>query len=75
MHAGRRFLKGAGYSLLAAAVVAVVLIPYLLGYVGEGILVLCVGALAYLVRRQTRVPGIPWFAPGEVERKPGERRE
>jgi len=67
-------LKTLACSVLALAVVAAVFVPYVLGYVGEGILVLEVGILAWLVRRQTRVAGIPWFAPGEVDRK-GEGRE
>ncbi len=61
-------------SLLAMAVVAAVFVPYVLGYMGEGLLVFAVGILAWLVRRQTRVTGIAWFAPGEVDRK-GEGRE
>jgi len=39
-----------------------------LGYIGEGLLVFGVGILAWLVRRQIRVAGIPWFAPGDVDR-------
>ncbi len=70
----RRLLRMVWPSLLALAVVAVVFVPYALGYIGEGLLVLGVGILAWLVRRQIRVEGIPWFAPGEVDRK-GEGRE
>ena len=55
-------------SVLAAALVGAVLVPYALGYIGEGLLVLGVGILAWLVRRQVRVAGIPWFTPGEVDR-------
>ena len=68
----RRLLK-MWQSLAAAALVGAVLVPYLLGYIGEGLLVFGVGILAWLVRRQIRVPGIPWFAPGEVDREPGEQ--
>ncbi len=56
------------HSVLAAALVGAVLVPYVLGYIGEGLLVLGLGILAWLVRRQVRVAGIPWFTPGEVER-------
>jgi hypothetical protein len=69
----RRHLQQLWYFLLAAAVVAAVLVPYLLGYMGEGLLVVFVGILAWLVRRQIRVSGIPWFAPGEVDREPRDR--
>ena len=69
----RRHLRTITHSLLAAVVVAGILVPYLLGYIGEGLLVLGVGILAWLVRRQIRVPGIPWFAPGEVDREPPDR--
>lgn len=55
-------------SVLAAALVGAVLVPHLLGYIGEGLLLLGVGILAWLVRRQVRVAGIPWFTPGEVDR-------
>ena len=61
------------HSVLAAAVVGAILVPYMMGYIGEGLLVLGVGILAWLVRRQIRVPGIPWFAPGEVDREPRDR--
>ena len=69
----RRGLQRLWWSLLAAAAVGAVLVPYLLGYMGEGLLVLGVGILAWLVRRQARVHGIPWFAPGEVD--PDRRKE
>ncbi len=56
------------HSVVAAALVGAVLVPYVLGYIGEGLLVLGLGVLAWLVRRQVRVAGIPWFTPGEVDR-------
>ncbi len=65
----RRHLKRIWHSVLAAALVGAILVPYMLGYIGEGLLVLGVGILAWLVRRQTRVAGIPWFTPGEADRE------
>ena len=64
----RHLIRMILHSVVAAALVGAVLVPYVLGYIGEGLLVLGVGVLAWLVRRQVRVAGIPWFTPGEVDR-------